>query len=564
MLAQLAASMQEAAQHRQLDPHGMQIRIYEKQDQFGPGFPHNESMVLPFHITNMCASDMGIFADNPDDFQDWVKANNHNLQDRLAWFRDISSKTEGIGEGCHHYPRAIMGEYLKTRYQEAVQKCREIGIHVHVYPRCEVMDLCQEDNVLHLQIEDRDSKSILSHDVDSVLLATGHWFETDDRPHYFSSPWPAENLRRNIPEGAQVAVIGTSLSAIETLLTLTSEGEFSRLRNGKLAYKPPRHSRMFTLYSRNGLLPKVRGRPGDYKNTFFNRENLSRLLSEKRGHLRLKDVFSLLNSDLEYAYGKKMDWNEVVHPRAQPIALLEKYIEDAVNGDGPRGELIWQTVFNQGFDMVREIYLNLTLEDRKLFDTHYTSLFFVHAATQPSINAEKLLALLKAGIVKVVKLGSNYRLDRNDRQGNYQFIYRDDQGNQAKDVYQYVINARGQQRSFRTNTTPLAKSLIKSGTVHLGEYSPAGNTSLLTRKPLPKSQNSRCAYHTGSVWIDPETHHVIQVDGDGIIKKSDTIYAVGAMTRGQIINASMARGIVQATARVARELVALHTKTAKL
>ena len=73
-----------------------------------------------------------------------------------------------------------------------------------------------------------------SRDADRVLLATGHWFETDDRDRYFTSPWPAEKLLSSIPKGAKVAVIGTSLSAIETLLTLTSEGKFIRSPTGEL------------------------------------------------------------------------------------------------------------------------------------------------------------------------------------------------------------------------------------------------------------------------------------------------------------------------------------------
>ena len=50
----------------------------------------------------------------------------------------------------------------------------------------------------------------------------------NDQQNYFFSPWPAQELRRRVPVGKKVAIIGTSLSAIETLLTLSSEGEFIR------------------------------------------------------------------------------------------------------------------------------------------------------------------------------------------------------------------------------------------------------------------------------------------------------------------------------------------------
>lgn len=69
-------------------------------------------------------------------------------------------------------------------------------------------------------------------------------------------------------------------------------------------------------------------------------------------------------------------------------------------------------------------------------------------------------------------------------------------------------------------------------------------------------------YKTGSIWIDPETHQIIQIGPDSTVTRSSFIYAVGAMTRGQIIDASMARGIVQATSRIAEDLIdyLIHTQ----
>jgi ATP-dependent protease HslVU (ClpYQ) peptidase subunit len=60
---------------------------------------------------------------------------------------------------------------------------------------------------------------------------------------------------------------------------------------------------------------------------------------------------------------------------------------------------------------------------------------------------------------------------------------------------------------------------------------------------------------TGSIWIDPGTHRIMQATSGQMAMPSEGIYAVGAMTRGQIINASMARGIVQATSKIAEDLV---------
>jgi len=453
-----------------------------------------------------------------------------------------------------------MGEYLKTRFQEAAQFAQDIGLAIRLYPASEVVDLRRNGGKICLIIKDLLSENDFSSDADRVLLATGHWVGKNDQDGYFTSPWPAKKLLRKIPKGAKVAVIGTSLSAIETLLTLTSEGEFIHSRTGELVYAPPENSRRFFLYSRRGLLPKVRGKIGNYRNKVLTRENLDCLLSENHGNLTLDVVFNLLNSELENAYGQTIDWEEVVNPTGKPADLLQEYLDNTINGDGPNGELIWQTVLHQSFDMVRDVYLKLTIEERRRFDKNYTSVFFTHAATQPAINAEKLLALMKAGMVEVFKLGESYRLVRDEARDCHEFIYRDDQGNLKRDAYRYVINARGQEKSLESNPSALAKNLLKSGTVQIEEIRPVDQSTHPSRDVAPELEPAVDTYKTGSILIDPETHHIMQMGPDKKVTKSNAIYAVGAITRGQIIDASMARGIVQATSRIADDLVNYLTR----
>jgi uncharacterized NAD(P)/FAD-binding protein YdhS len=560
MLCQLVNRAREKAKKRHLDPSRIQINVIERQDIFGPGFPHSGRFAMPFHITNMCAADMGILDGKPCDFQEWVTANSDHLRNLFSWFSDVSSAMDGSGETCNHYPRAIMGEYLKTRFREAVQFARKAGLAVRLHPESEVVDLKRNKGRFSLVIKDLVTGKYFSDAADRVLLATGHWFERNHHNGYFTSPWPAEKLRRSIPQGATVAIIGTSLSAIETLLTLTSEGEFIRSASGELVYEPPESPRRFFLYSRKGLLPKVRGKIGQLKNRFLNRENLDRLLSDRHGRLTLNAIFNLLQSELEDAYGQAIDWNQILHPTGRPADLLKKYLDDAIHGDGPCGELIWQTILHQSFDMVRDIYLNLTLEDRMRFDKEYTSVFFTHAATQPIVNAEKLLALMKAGMVDVLKLGDNYRLNKDDVKNCYEFVYSDHRGYVRRDAFRFVVDSRGQQKSLKTNPSPLVKNLLTSGMVQIEEIRPVDQSNH-SGQDDPSEFEAADRYKTGSIWIDPETHQAIQIGPGNETTTSSGLYAVGAMTRGQIINASMARGIVEATCRIADDLIHYLTQT---
>jgi len=89
-----------------LDPSVILLSIFEKTDEFGPGVPHNHKYLLPFHITNMCAADMGVYADRPGDFQAWIDRNIDWLRVRFGDYpADVFESVHGHGP-CNHYPRA--------------------------------------------------------------------------------------------------------------------------------------------------------------------------------------------------------------------------------------------------------------------------------------------------------------------------------------------------------------------------------------------------------------------------------------------------------------------------
>jgi hypothetical protein len=97
----------------------------------------------------------------------------------------------------------------------------------------------------------------------------------------------------------------------------------------------------------------------------------------------------------------------------------------------------------------------------------------------------------------------------------------------------------------------LTRNLIARGSVRLEELHPTPYAAA-AGTPSPDDPSTRPqAYATGSVWIDPRTHRVVGTGADGAPEPSHCLYAVGAMTRGQIIDASMAYGLARSTARVA-------------
>jgi len=550
MVCQLVDGMKDIRERGQSGHQSVSVDVFEKQSEIGPGMPHNARFVMPCHITNMCAEDMTVRVSRPGDFQTWVNKNSGSIEEIYAEQPGLMTGIDAVHPPCHHYPRAIMGEYLKGCMEDACSLADAIGVTLSLYAGSEVVDLAESAGEFYLTVKNRSGEKSHFGPYDGALLATGHWTEPSHRDNYFSSPWPADDLLEKIPPGSTVGVLGSSLSAIEVALTLSSDGRFRKQTDGTLSYQPSENSRKISLYSRRGLLPKVRGRIGLRTNRYLSCERLRAEIAANPCAVRLSTLFDLLNRELVEAYGHPIDWQQVVKPTASASACLEDDLKRAQSGDGPDGELVWQTVLVSIFPVIRELFLNLDPADRARFEDEFNTLFFLHAATQPVINAEKIRALIRAGIVSVIRLGEGYRLSSRTGPDTFELVYGQQEGSYCRDIFSYCVDARGQRRSVASDASELIQNLLRKGFVE-PENLHRGKSGT-----LPGQAGS----HTGSIIIDPATHRVLRSDslspGNGSARDAGfDLFAVGAMTRSQIIDASMANGLARSTAAITRQLI---------
>ena len=169
--------------------------------------------------------------------------------------------------------------------------------------------------------------------------------------------------------------------------------------------------------------------------------------------------------------------------------------------------------------------------------------FFSHAATQPMVNAEKLLALMRAGLVSIVRLGEHYRFEHDKQGGSFVFSYQIPGGENSQQRFDYCVNARGQPRSVETDGSALMQNLLRRGLVQLQETHTEG-------------YETPFIHHTGTIIVDPLTHRVLPPDRGRSSVPAGGLYAIGAMTRGQIIDTSIAYGLARSTATIADEMIA--------
>lgn len=526
------------------DPSKIRIHAIEKSTDFGPGHPYSPDQALPFHLLNQPADRMSVFDDQPDDFVRWIGNHLGALDARYPDIRSLFPDILRKPDPDESYPRVFMGEYLKARFRDAKKRARRIGMAMECYPGHETVDIRIDAARFNIGLKNTVGGEKTAIQVDAALLSTGHWtpgnpwaqaLEENRKPRYFSSPWPAAHLLKHIPVGESVGIIGSGLSAIDTVLTLTSVGRFKQGKNGSVEYVRPKGSHPIVLYSRNGSMPKVRGKAGAYVNRSLTRAKLDALRQQAGGELYLKDILSALNRDLTTAYGIQRDFNKMARSTDPPHLRLAKDIAAATDGDGNHGELLWQTVLHQALPMAREGYLHLAPSERERFDTECATLFLNFAAPMPVTNARKMMALLNTGVIRIEKLGRRYQLDMDPKKKRFVFTYYDEKNHLHRQTHTTVIDARGQNKHFRTSPSRLSVNLLKSG---------------LTRVTMTYPHQA----DNGGVRIDPVTHRVIGQPADTRSEGPPYLYAVGALTGGQIIDVSNAASSVFSTNRMVEDL----------
>ena len=251
----------------------IEIILFEKIGKFGVGAayqtPHR------FHLLNVRASDMSAFEDQPTHFVDWIK--NHQKQEHDEQF----------------LPRLVYGEYLCDLLKH-IQSDSSGHIKITLINH-EVIDVIPHETHLALILKDH-----TCYDVDKVILATGN-----DTPSDFSFPVSSDiqcihnpwdyMAPCDIPKNNDVLIVGTGLSMIDVILTLTHNHH---------------HGKIYAI-SRHGLLPLPHC--DDEKSFLLSKEILPNNLS----HLT-----KFLRSTCQSIEKEDCDWRAVIGALRKHIPSL--------------------------------------------------------------------------------------------------------------------------------------------------------------------------------------------------------------------------------------------------
>ncbi|NHE57502.1 FAD/NAD(P)-binding protein [Cyclobacterium plantarum] len=364
-------------------PQAFSIHWYEEDEQFGKGLAFGTDQ--PGHILNTQADLMGIFPEEPDHFAKWLDENGGKS----------NKAVKGGGKLEDSYTsRNFYGNYLREQMQVYLRHAQNLGLSVVQYKqRAEKIDF--EAGKYRITT----NEGIMAHLADKVILAVGtpkpnKFSELRSNKNYIDFPWPSNRILKKYREHRNIGILGSSLSAIDTVITLLDND----------------YAGQIYLFSPDGLMPKVQ--PVENKNVerkFLTLSNLNRWKRERMQPIPVKLLFRWFLQELEVITGNPVrakSLNRVGLPADQ---LLDKDIEWAEKRGDP--------VVNLAYSLRHEasaLWDALSVEEKIKFKKWLGPHWAINRHGMPLHNAYKLKRAFDMGKLKVIPFFENLEEDRGE------------------------------------------------------------------------------------------------------------------------------------------------------
>lgn len=195
---------------RQAKP-GISLTIFDRSGQFGRGLAYQPRQVA--HLLNVPAGKMSLDPKAPDDFLQW-------LAEQPAFAAD-----EPAVLAQAYLPRALFGDYVAERWQQALARAAQQGMQLKLLPQAvTALDLANP-KAPRLQSEGQ------WQTFSALVLACGNelprhpagFSALTKHPAYVHNPWSDVWLQQ-LRSDSKVLILGNGLTMVDTLLSLRAAG----------------------------------------------------------------------------------------------------------------------------------------------------------------------------------------------------------------------------------------------------------------------------------------------------------------------------------------------------
>jgi uncharacterized NAD(P)/FAD-binding protein YdhS len=393
------------------------VSVYEAEQNAGKGTPYLPGANDPVMLSNIPSIEIPMLSET---LIDWLSSQSDEY---LDLFSIVRSKINGR----EFYPRLVLGDYFQDQFAAILADGRNNGHTIEVRSGHRVTDIALAMNDIRVRVcgPDGEFDAIFDH----VVMATGHIWpaQTEVKPGYFSSPWPAAALRS--AGRGRVGILGTSLSGIDALLTVaSSRGSFVRDGAGDLQFQAAAGCEDFSaaMMSRKGLLPEADFYcPLPYLTPSVCTEQavdeaiacgpsllLDRIFDLFREEIATADPhyaaeigLSLLTVDTfaDAYYGRRSSVDPFVWAAAN-LAEAERNIERQFT-------IPWRYAILITHEIIARAIPHLDTDDLQRFNRSFKSIFVDEYATVPHLSIKRLLALRNSGRLEIIRLDERYEIE---------------------------------------------------------------------------------------------------------------------------------------------------------
>jgi len=403
------------------------IFLIEKSEKLGAGLAY--SAEDDFHILNFPAEAMSPIDGDPQHFTRWIAENQHLWQEYFPK-HNISK--------MRFPPRKLYGFYLRELAMMVQNKVNKEKIKITFI----------NDTALGVEpLSDGQFKVFFERQTpiqaNYILLCPGLFPATSytqfiGYPQYIHNPWPTSQLAL-IPQDAPVCILGTRLTAVDTVLSLYAQG----------------HQGPIIMVSRTGLLPSVLGvTEPNYTFLHFTDEAIKLLIDQ--GNCSLDAFMNLFWKELDAAVRGSVDRSHIMNPKCSAQSWLKKELAEAIPGK----ERHWQSMLKALYLKIPTLWNTLNDSNKRAFLKQYFSLFMIYFSPFPIENAKKLLHYLETKDFKVLSGIQSISYD------DFSSCFKIHLNSQVFNA-QYVINATATGSDIRHSNLPLLTQLLSSGVLQI-------------------------------------------------------------------------------------------------
>lgn len=407
----------------------IEVLVFEARNVAGPGFAYQSDAEC--NLLNTRADAMSAVARDKRHFVKWLEQHGP---------RHAADYPDTVIEDNAFLPRSLFGRYLAHQFDDACQLAQRHRIAV-TRVGSEVVDII----ALHSRRPCIDTADAGAFVVDRVVLCVGNQPSTTlshllGTPGFYNSPYPAREMARAIAPLAPVCILGTGLSAIDAVLSLTSAG----------------HKGKIILASRNGRLPSVRGSFNQSRPlALLTREAIDNACVANGGILPLAVVFDTLQQEVQRATGMACDLAAILNAGA---GILDYISSEIAMADST--ERLWQSVIYSTNSVIDYVWHRLSHADKHRFQTTFGSLWSSYRVSFPLKNAQRMHALLRSD--QVLVFGGVKSVAFNPATASFETRI-DQRGSGLRTVIEsdFLINATGYCVDVARSQVPLVRNLLR-------------------------------------------------------------------------------------------------------